>query len=63
MQLVTAMVLAGRLDFNPVTDELVGSDGKKFKLDLPHGDELPKLGFDAGEDTFQVGSILYLRLG
>jgi len=53
-EIVTAMVLAGRIDFNPVTDELVGADGKKFKLDNPHGDELPTKGFDAGEDTYQA---------
>ena len=48
------MVLAGRLDFNPVTDELVGSNGAKFKLNLPSGDELPVRGFDPGQDTYQV---------
>ena len=26
-ELVTAMVLGGRLDFNPMTDELTGADG------------------------------------
>lgn len=27
-ELVTALSLAGRLDFNPLTDELTGADGK-----------------------------------
>ena len=54
LQIVTAMVLAGRLDFNPVTDELVGSNGNKFKLNLPSGDELPARGFDPGQDTYQA---------
>lgn len=53
-ELVTALSLAGRLDFNPLTDELTGSDGKKFKLDSPFGDELPALGFDPGQDTYQA---------
>lgn len=52
-ELVTALSLAGRLDFNPLTDELTGSDGKKFKLDSPFGDELPSRGFDPGQDTYQ----------
>lgn len=53
-EMVTALSLAGRLDFNPLTDELTGSDGKKFKLDSPFGDELPASGFDPGQDTFQA---------
>lgn len=53
-ELVTALSLAGRLDFNPLTDELTGSDGKKFKLDSPFGDELPAAGFDPGQDTYQA---------
>lgn len=53
-ELVTALAIAGRLDFNPMTDELTGADGKKFKLESPRGDELPRLGFDPGEDTYQA---------
>jgi len=52
-ELVTAMSLAGRLDFDPRTDTLTGADGKEFKLDDPNAAELPVRGFDAGEDTFQ----------
>jgi aconitate hydratase len=52
-ELVTAMVLAGDLSFDPTKDELTGKDGKKFKLDAPVGDELPAKGFDPGEDTYQ----------
>ncbi|XP_045497185.1 aconitate hydratase, mitochondrial [Colias croceus] len=52
-ELVTALSIAGRLDFNPVTDELQGSDGKKFKLSDPFGDELPTKGFDPGQDTYE----------
>eukprot|EP01108_Squamamoeba_japonica_P002846 TRINITY_DN240_c0_g1_i1.p2 TRINITY_DN240_c0_g1~~TRINITY_DN240_c0_g1_i1.p2 ORF type:complete len:388 (-),score=239.38 TRINITY_DN240_c0_g1_i1:45-1208(-) len=50
--IVTAMVLGGRLSFNPLTDTLDGKDGP-FVLAPPSGDELPPRGFDAGEDTFQ----------
>ena len=39
---MTALALAGRLDFNPETDTLTGADGTSFKLDSPNGDELPE---------------------
>ncbi|XP_060802830.1 aconitate hydratase, mitochondrial [Amyelois transitella] len=52
-ELVTALSLAGRLDFNPLTDELTGKDGKKFKLSDPFGDELPSKGFDPGQNTYE----------
>jgi len=51
-ELVTALCIAGRLDFNPLTDSLKGADGKEFKLDSPFGDELPSRGFDPGTDTY-----------
>ncbi len=53
-ELVTALAIAGSLKFNPLKDELVGSDGKKFKLQPPSGDTLPPRGFDAGVDTYQA---------
>eukprot|EP01123_Difflugia_compressa_P007897 TRINITY_DN2226_c0_g2_i2.p2 TRINITY_DN2226_c0_g2~~TRINITY_DN2226_c0_g2_i2.p2 ORF type:complete len:784 (-),score=201.80 TRINITY_DN2226_c0_g2_i2:271-2622(-) len=53
-ELVTAFVIAGRLDFNPEKDELFDKDGKPFKLLPPTGDELPVKGFDPGEDTYQA---------
>ena len=45
-RLVTAMVLAGDLTFNPMTDTLINEDGEPVKLDPPTGDELPPQGFD-----------------
>ncbi|XP_043471926.1 probable aconitate hydratase, mitochondrial [Leptopilina heterotoma] len=51
-ELVTAMSIAGRLDFNPTKDRLKGKDGKEFLLDSPYGDELPSRGFDPGMDTY-----------
>ncbi|KAI4494906.1 hypothetical protein M0804_001107 [Polistes exclamans] len=51
-ELVTALSIAGRLDFNPMKDKLKGNDGKEFLLDNPFGDELPSRGFDAGVDTY-----------
>ncbi|XP_046573032.1 aconitate hydratase, mitochondrial-like [Haliotis rubra] len=53
-ELVTALAIAGDLGFNPLTDELTGADGKKFKLESPYGDELPAKGFDPGQDTYQA---------
>jgi len=53
-EMVTALSLAGRLDFNPLKDELTGKDGKKFKLSNPFADELPNKGFDPGQDTFEA---------
>ena len=49
---VIAMALAGRLDFNPVTDTLTGKDGEPVRLDEPEGITLPEAGFDPGQDTF-----------
>jgi len=53
-EMVTAFVIAGKLDFNPETDALVDSKGKQFKLRPPTGDELPRAGFDPGADTYQA---------
>ncbi|CAK8682536.1 unnamed protein product [Clavelina lepadiformis] len=52
-EIVTAMVFAGELGFNPEVDSLTAADGSKFKFDSPTGDELPAKGFDPGEDTYQ----------
>ncbi len=43
-EIVMAMGLAGRIDFNPMTDELVGPKGK-IKLKAPFAPELPEKGF------------------
>ncbi|CAF2629304.1 unnamed protein product [Rotaria sp. Silwood2] len=52
-ELVTAMVLAADLRFNPLTDSLTAADGSKFKLQSPYGDTLPAKGFDPGVDNYQ----------
>ena len=43
-EMVMALGLAGRLDFNPMTDELEGPKGK-IKLKAPFAPELPEKGF------------------
>uniref|UniRef100_A0AAR2L6Z3 Aconitate hydratase, mitochondrial n=1 Tax=Pygocentrus nattereri TaxID=42514 RepID=A0AAR2L6Z3_PYGNA len=52
-EIVTALAIAGTLNFNPETDYLTDSKGEKFKLVAPTGDELPSRDFDPGEDTYQ----------
>ncbi|MDG1572432.1 aconitate hydratase [Robiginitalea sp. M366] len=50
-ELVTAIAIAGRLDFNPMTDTLINENGEEVRLDEPRGYELPPEGFaveDAG---------------
>ncbi|MGC8764826.1 MAG: aconitate hydratase [Brevinematia bacterium] len=41
-ELVMALALAGRLDFNPETDSLINSSGERIKLTVPSGKELPE---------------------
>jgi len=53
-ELVTALSIAGNLNFDPTKDKLKGTDGKEFVLDSPYGDELPTKGFDPGEDTYEA---------
>lgn len=53
MQIVTALAIAGTLNFNPETDYLTAPNGEKFKLEPPNGDELPSRDFDPGQDTYQ----------
>ncbi|MDH3469904.1 MAG: aconitate hydratase [Acidimicrobiia bacterium] len=50
-ELVVAMALAGRLDFNPLTDELEGDDGP-WRLEPPVADEFPAHGFDPGDSGY-----------
>jgi aconitate hydratase len=52
-ELVTAFAIAGRLDFNPLTDT-IKVNGSDIKLDAPKGDALPTRGYDPGQDTFQA---------
>ncbi len=51
-EIVTALALAGKLTFNPLTDTLVNNKGELVRLDEPKGDELPEKGFLKGEWGF-----------
>ena len=46
-EIVTAMALAGSLDFNPQKDKLIAADGTEFSLKPPTGSELPANGFES----------------
>lgn len=52
-ELVTALAIAGKLTFNPMTDTLVNAKGEAVQLDPPSGEELPLEGF-ACEDNGYV---------
>lgn len=52
-EIVTALVFAGDLGFDPEVDYVTAEDGTKVKFEPPTGDELPSKGFDPGEDTYQ----------
>ena len=45
-EMVAAIAISGRLDFNPITDTLINRAGDAVKLDEPTGFELPCKGFD-----------------
>jgi aconitate hydratase len=50
-EMVAAIAISGRLDFDPMNDTLINEDGEAVKLDMPIGIELPMNGFaveDAG---------------
>ena len=52
-EIVTALALAGRLSFNPLTDTLTGADGEPFRLDPPRvAPEVPARNFDRGHATY-----------
>lgn len=53
-ELVTALAIAGDLNFNPLTDYLTNEQGQQVKLDPPTGDELPKKGFDVKDPGYQA---------
>lgn len=52
-EIVTAMAIAGDLNFNPLTDTLLNNKGEMVKLDPPTGYELPPLGFSVKDAGYQ----------
>ena len=53
-EMVAALAISGRLDFNPLTDALLNDKGEEVRLNAPFGDELPKRGFDVDDNGFQA---------
>jgi aconitate hydratase len=53
-EMVAALAISGRLDFNPLTDTLINDNGEEVKLTAPFGDELPKKGFAVEDAGFQA---------
>ena len=52
-EIITAYAVAGSLSFNPLTDELTGTDGASFRLNPPEvAPEVPEDNFDRGETSF-----------
>ncbi|NQV40521.1 MAG: aconitate hydratase [Nitrosopumilus sp.] len=52
-EMIIALALGGRLSFNPLKDDLIASDGTKFKLEPPKpAPEVPEEGFVRPEGIF-----------
>ena len=52
-EIVTALALAGKLSFNPLTDALTGSGGNKFKLQPPKpAPEVPEKEFHRSSSSY-----------
>ena len=51
-EMVAAVAISGRLDFDPLHDTLFNSDGEEVRLDPPTGHELPPQGFDAEDNGY-----------
>ncbi|MCC6816493.1 MAG: aconitate hydratase [Saprospiraceae bacterium] len=53
-EIVTALAIAGKMSFNPLTDTLINDDGEYVKLDPPTGFELPPKGFDVTDPGYEA---------
>lgn len=55
-EMVAAIAISGRLDFNPVTDTLTNESGEQIRLNEPQGFELPSRGFAVDDNGYQAPS-------
>ena len=55
-EMVAAVAISGRLDFNPLTDTLTNEAGEEVKLNEPTGLELPTKGFAVDDNGYQAPS-------
>jgi len=53
-EMVAAIAISGRLDFNPLTDSLTNDKGEEIMLSEPSGFELPPSGFDVKDAGYQA---------
>lgn len=53
-ELVTAVALAGKISFDPETDDILDSNGSAFKFSQPEGIELPIKGFVLSHEGFEA---------
>lgn len=51
-EMVAAIAISGRLDFDPMNDTLINDDGEEVRLDPPRGIELPPEGFDVDDNGY-----------
>jgi aconitate hydratase len=52
--IVTALAIAGTLEFDPVHGTLPGPDGKPVRLTAPEAEELPRDGFAKGAEGYEA---------
>jgi len=53
-EMVAAIAISGKLDFNPINDTLTNSNGEQVKLTEPTGSELPAAGFAVEDNGYQA---------
>ncbi len=53
-EMVAAIAISGRLDFNPITDTLTNENGEAVRLAEPTGSELPSKGFAVDDNGYQA---------
>ena len=51
-EITAAIAIAGRLDFNPLTDKLINENGQEVMFDEPTGWELPPKGFAVDDNGY-----------
>jgi aconitate hydratase len=56
-EMVAAVAISGKLDFNPILDPLENKNGEEVYLSEPIGQELPKNGFDVEDNGYQAPAV------
>ena len=53
-EMVAMLAIAGRLDFNPLTDTLINDKSEEVRFKPPYGEELPTKGFAVDDPGYQA---------